>query len=187
MNARSRMSGFTIVEVLISTFILAILMIVLLNIYKGYYTVFDIQEARTAVNGSASAIIKEFGEVARQADHVVSSHTFSGTTYSSGTGTAVFELPAIDSSGGVIDGVYDYVAFYTSSTDAYAITDPGSGSARGSGTKHLSSTLNALTFTYSAAALANATSTDIDVLTQHIVRGQTLQTHLRQTVRLRNL
>lgn len=179
--------GFTLIEIMVSTFIFVMIMIVLFNIYKGYYTVFDIQQARTAVNGSASTVIKEFGRVARQADHVAGSHVFSGVTYTSGVGVAVFELPSLDSSGDIIAGTYDYIAFYATSTSSYVITDAGSGSARGNGTRHLSDTLNTLTFTYSTSTMANATSTDIDVLTQKIVRGQTLQAHLHQTVRLRNI
>lgn len=180
-------TGFTLIEVLISIVIISFILIALFNIYTGYNTVMTIQQAHIDVNGSARTIVDEFKQTAMQADSVVASHAFSGTTYSSGTSAIVFELPSIDSSGNIISGTYDYIVLYATSTSAYKITDSGTGSARISGTRHLSDTLSTLSFTYSNASITQATSTDLDVITQTTVRTQTLQAHVHETARLRNL
>jgi len=179
--------GFTIIEVIITTFIVALLAIALFNIYQGYYAVFAIQQARVGVNGSARETVDEFKQTVLQADRIVASHTFAGTAYTSGSTTTVFELPAIDGAGDIIASAYDYIAFYSTTTNAYKVTDGGIGSARKSGMRRLSDTLNALTFTYNNGTITSATSTEIDVRTQSIVRGQTVQAHVHDTARLRNI
>lgn len=179
--------GFTLVEILISTAVVGLIMLVLYNVYIGYNAVFVIQQARIEVNGSAREVVDEFKHTALQASQVVASHTISGEDYTSGSDEAVFRLPAIDSTGATIAGVYDYVAFFASSTSVYKVTDAGAGSARGSGTRRLSDTLSVLAFTYNNASLSLATSTDIDIQTQKTVGGQVIQAHLHESARLRNI
>jgi hypothetical protein len=162
-------------------------MLVLYNIYTGYYTVFAIQQARVEVNGSAREVADEFKHTALQASQVVTSHTFSGEDHISGSDEVVFRLPAIDGTGTTIAGVYDYIAFFATSTSVYKVTDAGAGSARGSGSKRLSDTLSALAFTYNSASLSLATSTEIDIQTQKTVKGQVIQAHLHESARLRNI
>ncbi len=180
-------AGFTLIEVLIATAVVSLIMLVLYNVYTGYGVVFVIQQARVEVNGSAREVVDEFKHTALQASQVVTSHTFSGEDYASGSGEVVFRLPAVDSSGVAIAGTYDYVAFFATSTSVYKVTDAGAGSARGSGTRRLSDTLSTLAFTYNNATLSLATSTEIDIQTQKTVRGQVIQAHLHESARLRNI
>lgn len=179
--------AFTLVEILISTAVVSLIMLVLYNVYTGYNAVFVIQQARVEVNGSAREVVDEFKHTALQASQVVTSHTFSGENYTSGVDVAVFRLPAIASTGATITGVYDYVAFFATSTSVYKVTDAGAGSARGSGSKRLSDTLNTLAFTYNNASLSLSTSTEIDIQTQKTVKGQMIQAHLHESARLRNI
>ena len=174
-------------EILISTVVVGLIAVVLFNIYKGYDTVFTVQQVRAEVNGSAREIADEFKKTALQANTILISHDFSGVTYGSGATTTVFKVPSIDGSGDIIAGTYDYMAFYASSTDAYKVTDAADASARASSTRHLSSTVYTLTFTYNNSNVALATSTDIEIRTQKIVRDQTFSAHIHETARLRNI
>ena len=179
--------GFTTVELMISIAIFVLMSQALIHMYKGFYVVFSVQQARIAVNGSAREVVQDFKQTALQASHIVNSRTFSGTTYTTGAGTAVLELPSIDSSGDVLPGVYDYVVFYATSSRAYKITEGAAGSARGNTIRHLSDTINTLTFTYNNADVTQATSTQIEVMTQSITLGQTIQARAREMVRIRNI
>ncbi|MBI5003762.1 type II secretion system protein [Candidatus Kaiserbacteria bacterium] len=179
--------GFTLVEILISTAVVILIMLVLYNIYTGYDAVFVIQQARVEVNGSAREVVDEFKHTALQASQVVTSHAFSGENYTSGSDEVVFRLPAIDGTGAAIAGRYDYIAFFATSTSVYKVTEAGAGSARGSGTRRLSDTLNTLVFTYNNVTLSSATSTEIDIQTQKTVQGQLIQAHLHESARLRNI
>lgn len=180
-------AGFTLVEILISTAVVILIMLVLYNVYTGYNAVFVIQQARVEVNGSAREVVDEFKHTALQASQVVASHAFSGEDYTSGGDEVVFRLPAIDGSGVVIAGIYDHVAFYATSTSVFKVTEAGAGSARASGNRRLSDTLSVLSFTYNNASLSMATSTEIDIQTQKTVQGQVIQAHLHESARLRNI
>ncbi len=179
-------AGFTLVETLIVIFIFILTMLALMNMFLGYATLFNRQEAAIAATASASMIMSEVQSATLQADHVVASRALNGTTYSSDASTLVLELPAINSSGNIISGVYDYVAFYASGTSMYRIISPGTGSVRLSGTKQLSSALNALTFTYDDGDFTKVTAATIDVTTQTLVKGIPTGIHVRQAVHLRN-
>lgn len=179
--------GFTLIEILISTFVIGLIAIVLFNIYTGYYTVFAIQQARLEVNGSAREVVEEFRKTALQANRVLLSRSFSGVTYTSGATTTVFELPAVSSTGSMLSGIYDYVVFYATSTEVYKVVEGGAGSVRASSTRHLSSTLSSLVITYNNSNVTLATSTDIDIQTRAIVKEQTYQAHVHETARLRNI
>ena len=122
-----------------------------------------------------------------QAEHVAATHVFSGINYSSGTTTALFEIPSIDASGAIIAGSYDYVGIYASSTDAYRITDAAAGSARISGEKKLTSVLEALSFSYDAPSFPSVTSITADATTSARVRDEMAQSHVREHVYLRNI
>lgn len=187
MKQRSRHAGFTLMEILITMFIVGLIAVVLFNVYNGYNTVFAIQQTRVDVNGSAREIADEFKKTALQARRVVASHTFSGVIRTSGSTTTVFELPSVNGAGDVISASYDYVAFYATSTDAYKVTDGAIGSVRASSTRHLSNTLKTLTFTYNNGNITLATSTDVDVQTQTTLKGQVISAHVRESARLRNL
>lgn len=186
MSRSTLQRGFTLMETLTVVGIVSLIVIALFNIYEGYGTVFVIQQARVDVNGSAREIADEFKKTVLQASRVVASHDFSGVTHTSGNAVAVFEVPSVNSTGDIIAGTYDYVAFYATSADAYKVTDGASGSVRASSTKHLSKTLSALAFTYNNSTITLATSTTIEIQTQTTAKDQTISAHIYETARLRN-
>ncbi len=179
--------GFTLIEVLITTALTVMLMLALSYVYVGFSRTFPYVESSIAVTSGGSQIVDETREAALQATHILASHAFSGTTYTSGSTTAVFELPAITSAGATISGSYDYIGIYASGTDAYRLIDAAPASSRTSGSKKLTSVLDSLLFTYDNVDVTAATSLYVDATTTTSAHGQALGAHVRAHVYLRNL
>lgn len=179
--------AFTLVETVI---VIALFLIVVLGITQ-LYTVFGqvITAQNSSINATldGSAVVDAVRAASLQADQVVLSHTFSGVSYSSGTTTAIFELPAIDATGAIIPNTFDYIGLYASSTTVYRVIDAAAGSSRISGAKVLTDSLDALTFTYDNASFPSVTSVIVDATTTAVVKGQTTKVYLRGYTYLRNL
>ena len=178
--------AFTLIEIVIVIGLFAIMVLGIAQLYIVFGRVITMQSSSISVTLGGSAIVDTV-RVAGLRCCVVQSHTFSGVSYNSGTTTAIFELPAIDASGAIIVGTFDYVGIYVSSTTVYRTVDAAVGSSRTSGTKVLTDSLGALTFTYDTASFPSVTSVIVDATTSAVVKGQTTQMHLRSHTYLRNL
>jgi len=179
--------GYTLVEVLITVVLFTLLVLGITQLYVVYGRVISLQTSSIGIALNGSSIIDAVRAAALPADHVVAAHTFSGVGYTTSADTALFELPAIDSSGAVIPNAYDYVGIYASGTNVYRVIDAAVGSVRIAGTKRLTDALGALSFTYDNADLTLVTNVVVDATTTAVVHGQTTQVHLRTRVYLRNL
>ncbi len=179
--------AFTLVETVIAIALTAILMLAVAQLYVVYGRVILFQKSSIDVALGGSNIIDTARTAGLQAKQVVASHTFSGVSYSSGSATAIFELPAIDASGALIAGAYDYVGIYASGADAYRLVDAAPGSARVAGRKRLTGVLEALSFAYDNVDFPSVTNVTVDATTSAVVRGEVAQTHLRGHIYLRNL
>lgn len=181
------MRGFTLIETVVLIGVTTLIMVAISTLYVSYGRMYLAQIGLIEVTLGANAIVNAAHDAALQANQIVASHAFSGTTYTSGTTTAIFRLPAVDSAGVVLTGLYDHVAISASGTSAYQFTDAVSGSARTTGTKQLTDVLGALAFTYNTTNLTQATSTYIDATTTTTAHSQTAEIHLRERLYLRNL
>jgi len=179
--------GFTLIEVLVTVALSAVLILAITQLYLVYGRIIMSQTSSIDVTLGGSNIIDAARAAGLQAKRVVATHAFSGTNYSSGTTTAIFELPAIDVSGALITNTYDYIGIHASSTNAYRLIDAAPGSSRMSGTKRLTDVLGALSFAYDSPSFPSVTSVTVDATTSAVVRGETLQMHLRGHIYLRNL
>lgn len=179
--------GFTLIEVLITIALSVILMLALEKLYVVYGRVIVSQKSTIEVALGGNSIMDAVRIAGLQAGHVVAAHSFSGTSYTSGTTTVLFELPSVDASGTIIGGAYDYIGIHASSTSAYRLTDAAPGSIRVSGSKRLTSVLGALSFAYDSQSFPSVTSIVVDATTTAVVREETTRAHLREQVYLRNL
>lgn len=179
--------GFSLIEATIVMGISATALIALVNLFLLFNSTYGYQQAFLSAAGSSGAAINAIEAAVLPASQVLASRDFSGTTYSSATTTLVLELPAIDSSGNILVGVRDYIAFYASSTTLYRLTQAGAGSVRPSGIKQLSTTLNTLSFTYDDADFTKVTNVSVDLRTQARFKQQTADGHVRGRFFLRNL
>lgn len=179
--------AFTLIEVIITIALSTILMLAVTQLYDVYGRIILFQHSSITVALDGSTIMDAVRTAGMQASHVVTTHTFSGISYNSGTTTVLFELPAIDASGFTIPNEYDYMGIYASSTSVYRFIDTASGSSRISGEKRLTNVLNALSFTYDNPNFPSITSVMVDATTSIMVRGEAVQAHHHEHIYLRNL
>lgn len=179
--------GFTLIEIVITIALSVILMLAIAQLYVVYGRVITFQKSSIDVALGGSSIMDAARAAGLQARHIVAVHTFSGIEYTSGTTTAIFELPAVDASGAIIAGAFDYISISASDTNAYHLTDAAPGSARLSGEKRLTGVLDALSFAYDNSDFPSVTSVTVDATTSATRHGETAQTHLRGHIYLRNL
>jgi len=180
-------AGFTIVELLIVIAVTGLIGAAMVELFISYDSTVTLHRAAIETDTSATMLANELRDMTLQANAIVASHSFSGATLSTGTTSLVLSLPAISSSGSVINGAYDYIGFYASGTTAYRLVDANGSSARASGSKQLSKTLSSMTFSYPAANVTQATSTTFTIITSMTVRGKTAEVQLSESVYLRNI
>lgn len=180
------MRAFTLIETVIVVGLAAFTLFVTVQFYLNFNSVLGMDGALMSVSKDAGRIIGETEAVILPASHVLASHAFSGTTYSSNADTLVLELPSINSSGVQIAGKYDYVVLYVSGAMAYLRTLPDAASSRASGTKQLATTVSSLVLTYDDADFTKVTKVDIDIQTEAIVKNETLSVQMHQQTYLRN-
>ncbi len=180
------LTGFTLIEMLITIALFAIIMLVLFNLFDWHNRLFYFQQAQVYVSGSARSSLNDLSNYIAQSQAVLASHTFSGTNYNSGANVLVLQLPSADASGNILASTFDYVVFYTSSNQLMEQVAPAAGSFRTQVTKQLSDTLNTITFTYDNADFTQVKSVTVNIATQAKAGKQTVNYTLNQKVFLRN-
>lgn len=182
--------GFTVMETLIVVAVSVVLIFAFINLYIGYDTLFSAEEVRLTARESASVVVSTLYDAALQADTILASRTVAGSLYTTGADTLVLELPAITSSGDVIAETFDYVAFYVSGTGVYRVLEANAASSRVSGITQLTAVLDpspsAFVLGYDTADVTEATRIDISVTTTAQSGHQNSQSHLEQSVYIRN-
>lgn len=178
--------GMTLVEILIALAIFAVLMLFLANSFVNYYDSFNYLQATTGVSQSTGLFINAVSNSIRQASKIITSRSFSGTTYTTDDTTLVLQIPSIDASSNVISATYDYMVFYLDGGNIYWLIEADAASFRGSSLQKLGSDITSLSFTYDNQDLSAATKADISVTAQKEFKGKIFRSSLNQQAYLRN-
>ncbi len=178
--------GFTLIETVIVLAISVLMFMALTFLIYTFNNTSAYEQTLSQSSGSASAVVRDVESLTLPADAVLQTYAFSNATYTSSSTVLVLEIPSIDSSGNVIPNTYDYAAVYSVGTNAYRLLQSNALSSRVSGTKLLSSTVSALTFSYNSADFASVSTTTVDVQTRAQERQNLLTDHERETMSLRN-
>jgi hypothetical protein len=184
---RSIISGFSAIEAIFASAILIFVLGVFVALYANFSKFYNRQQTEITIGNSARQAVKELQSAALQANQIITSHSFSGTTYATGEHTLVLEIPSIDSSGNIVIGKHDYAAFYLTGSNFFKLVQADAASNRSSGQNQISDAVSTLTFTYNNANLALANKIDTDIQMQTSSSGQTISYHLHQEIYLRNL
>lgn len=186
MNHFSHERGFTLLETIFVAALSAVMMGAVSMLIYNFNTTASYQKAVIQSSGSAGALLRDIGSLIVPANAILQTHTFSSATYASSPTTLVLEIPSIDNLGNVIANTYDYAVVYTTGTDAYRTLEANALSSRTSGTKKLSSTILALTFSYDSADVTLARSVTADVQVQAALKTGLISAHQREQFSLRN-
>ena len=152
--------GFTLVETLIVITIAALVGAILVAIFVSSNSLFYQQSARIAQGVSLNSAVSQIRESIKAGVFVVSSYPQPSPVYTTSSQTIVLALPAIDSTGQVIEAVYDYLIITKDATNPKILRKiilPDSTSSRKSENRVLTTKLSEITFLYQDQ-LGNQTS-----------------------------
>lgn len=182
----SRQCGFTLIETVIVIALSSIMMLTIAVLAYNFNKISLYDTTSSKSSDSASSLVREIESLATPADAVPAAHTFASATYTSSETVLVLELPSIDVSGNAIANAYDYAVFYTTGTKAYRLLEINALSKRSAGTKLLSTTVSALTFSYDNADFTEVSIVTVDLQTQALAKQEVISNHLHEQIRLRN-
>jgi prepilin-type N-terminal cleavage/methylation domain-containing protein len=183
---QSSEQGFTLLEVLIVLGISVVMLMGLLNLFEWHQKVYAQEVAHVRTTGAVRSTMLQMSEDVAQAVAIETTHTFSGTTYTSTNNTIVLRLPAVDSSDNVIASTYDYVVYYLSDGSLYQKVDPGTNSARGAVSKLIAENIDIFDLTYDNATVTFASYVTIDIQATIPTRNNNVSTRIIDTIFLRN-
>jgi Tfp pilus assembly protein PilE len=187
IKKRNKKIGFTLLETTITVAIILIISGVLSGFYVNYYRIYHRQQSIFNMVNSASLAANDLQNLVLQASQIITSHSFSGNVYSTDSDTLVLEIPSVDSSGNIISGTYDYVAFYATGTSFYKLIEANAASDRTSEQKRLSNVLSSAVFTYNNTDLSLANKIETEMHFQTTAGGnETISYSLQPILYLRN-
>ena len=181
-------TGFTLAEVAVVVLLMVLIISagagVLIYNNRFYETqsgeIFSVNATREAADR-----LNEYG---RQAVAVVSSYTYSSTSYITGGQTVIFQISSLDIDDAVIPGSYDYViigANPNTPSRLELIVDPALGSSRPARNLLLSGKLTTVNFVYDNSDFALTRRVDYTILVTDVGRSPG-QEQISGSVTLRN-
>jgi len=169
--------------------VMTVLLVMVTQIIMLSYDTYYKQVARANIDANAILASRAISESARGALSVLATHTINGTSYSSDGSELVLQLPAVDASGNIIGGEYDYVAIYRDGTETEKIfsdIEAAATSYRFSGQKLITDHNEALIFRYDHPDYQQATRISILLRNSQIVRQSDILTETWSSIFIRN-
>jgi len=148
--------------------------------------VYQYQKAVVAVTEQVRFSSQALQDNTSQAYRVLASSTIDSQVYTSATTSLVLQLPATDSAGNIISGVWDYVVFYLSGEKFFQRVVPGVGSFRLPTLKLLSDSVTSLAITYDNVNFNLVQKVSFDVAFAQIVAKQTVTSRFQENLYLKN-
>lgn len=185
INFKNR--GFSLVELIIAITIFIIIATLLTLFFVNYYKTYRFQQAGIKLSNFASVGANALQENVRQADKIITTHSFSGVNYTTNSTNLILELPSVDSAGNIINATYDYVLFYISGNSLYKLVQANNSSVRTSGLKKINDNVLNINFVYNNSNLSIANKIDVNMAMQTIVGSQTISYNIVQEIYLRNI
>jgi Tfp pilus assembly protein FimT len=186
---RPVLAGFSLMEGMAVLGVMAMLMIIISQIFIVSYDIYAKQTASADNSTSAVLAARTISEFARGATAVLDSYTINGTLYTSSDSELVLKLPAVNDSGNIITDTYDYIAFYRDGADTTKIfsdIEPDASSYRFSGQKMVTAYNDVMTFRYDNPTLSEADRVSIYIRNGQTVRSTSLEAEAWTSIFLRN-
>ncbi len=191
-ETKSRAQGLTLIEVVISLAIVAVILVALLSLYTTGQKYFINESARAATIEASRYPLAWITRDVKEATGVVSAWD----VYATSSNSLVLQLPSVDSSGVIIDIAtnFDYIIYRVNSNKLERIIDALDGvSARSDGSRVLAENVNSMVISYYDSAggvltsgFEAATNLSLALTTSRQGLGRTFQETLSTGVKLRN-
>lgn len=147
------MKGFTLVELIISVAVAALIGGLLMAIFVNNTGVFYRESSKVSEGLGLNDSLVSIRSSIKQAQAVASSYT----SYSSSASELVLKIPSIDSSGNILGSVYDYIVYTVRQSRLYLKAFPDAASSRKSLDQILTNNIDSIVFNY-FDSLGNATT-----------------------------
>ncbi len=184
-----RPAGVSLMETMVVVAVMAMLLLIITQIFALNYRILEQQAARADNETGAIITARTISQAARGAIAVVASYTIGGTLYTSSSTTLVVKMPALSSSGTVIVNAYDYMAFFRDPLKPAYIkvaTEADAGSIRRSGSRLMTNYNQTLIFRYDNPDITKANRVSMYLVNSQVKRGQTYTTRAWTAIFLRN-
>lgn len=143
--------GFSYVEIVVVVALIAVLSVVLMEVFISHGKLFNTTMAGADLQMQRARTLERLGSMTRVASGVEFSKSIGGTLYTTSDATLVLAMPSIDAQGAVIDGTYDYAAFYLDASfpnELHLVVGADALSSRTSVNQLLADTVERLAFRY---------------------------------------
>ena len=180
--------GFTILEIVVTIALTALIMIVIGNIFVSHNRVYRISQSQSDVQRDDSLALSRIKQLISETDKILANRTINGTAYTTGTTAIVLELPSFNASGSPIVG-FDYAAIYVDMANPkkiYTDTQVTAGSKRPPGKKLLTDLNKTTIFRYNHTDPAQASAVTIYLKTSKIADVVNAESVASTTVYLQN-
>ena len=179
-------TGFTLTETIITIAMTAVIMMALANLYLNFNSLYAYQQTFVATTNAARNGISALRSSVLPANQVLVSHSFSGTTVTSGANALVLTVPSVDAAGDIVSGAYDYIGFYLVGTELIENTEANAASTRRTGIRRAATLVASIVFTYDTANVTEASRVAADITTRLTTKNGPVETSLFGQFYLRN-
>ncbi|MBI3572663.1 MAG: prepilin-type N-terminal cleavage/methylation domain-containing protein [Candidatus Kerfeldbacteria bacterium] len=178
-----RRRGLTLIELLISMFVMGVVIIIIGNLFIGSSQFATDEQGRIVTGENASRIFANLDQTIRQGTAVLASATINSITYTSGDTTLVFSAPTPLTDGSLSSTLTDTLVVtldasnannqrLTLVTSANQTGCPTNCSTRLSGTTTLTTGVKDVYFRYNNDTITSATDVTVTMRTISTVRGR---------------
>jgi Tfp pilus assembly protein PilW len=188
-------AGFTLTELLVAIGMGIIVIGAIFSFYLYNQQSFTSASAYVEINTAARLAMDWMSRDLRWAQQLITNKTINSQYYITGTEEIILKIPSIDSSGDIIDGVFDYVVYHLSQSDSTKlerIIDANALSSRVDETRIIANNISSLTFSSAGTELSNIpdvttlTNVAIELTTSKVASRRTLSQTVSSTIKLRN-
>ena len=144
----SKQNGLSLMEVVITTGIIAVIGVLLLVIIVSSAGVFYKQSAKVSQGLNTNDAFMQITDSIKQSNAIIASYTQGATTYTSGISQLVFTVPSIDASNNIISNTYDYFVFFLDQNQLRFKVFPNASSSRKAQDQIFSTNVDSLQFQY---------------------------------------
>lgn len=150
--------GFTLLETIIATSIFVVVALVVGTLFIYHTQIYKSQEKISSFKLQKSLFSKHLRTIGESAKAVSASYNIGGNLRTSASSTIVFQVPAIDASGDIIENTYDYIALYREGANLFMETEADPASQRKDIKQKVADSVDTLFFRYDSPVPASSNS-----------------------------
>jgi len=174
--------GFTLTEILVVIFLVAIISLVVSNLFIGQNRIYRVETAELNITNDARNSLDDIDNYVRQASRTLAVYS----TYNAGAQVLILQIQSVNAANQLVAGKYDHVVYYLINNKLYRQVFPDATSVRAALTKLLASNVVSLTFTYNDPSIFSSTQVSTAITITESVGFQSRSISISSLSKLRN-